>query len=527
MNEATPIPSSATGMPATGTPAAPPTLPRWLRLLWPPRRRPPKPVRSLPVSVRLAKPAPVAEVDECYLSFSLDISVVAGGFWWEGSAGTRRGLGTLRIPPLDLNSTKLDTLTRALAPAYLRVGGSEADKIHYFAAPAAEPNSLVLTQSMWDNLHQFLQRNGLKFAFTVKYGLFERKQHGQWCASEVEKLLQYSQARGYRIDVCELGNELNAYWAFHGLRSQPRAFTLAVDYDRFARVIRQYLPAARIIGPGSAFWPKLGETIRPFSNITRKFLEVCREHQTPLDIVDWHYYPFQSQRAPVRTRTATRSSMLKPRALNDFAKYSRELRAWRDEYFPTAELWTGETGSAQCGGQPKLSDRFISCFWWADQLGQGALEGQKVMIRQSLVGGEYGLIDRLTHKPRPDYWLSWLWKSLMGTRVFAVECPHHMLRAYCHDTPGGGKTLLLINLSARPLQPRIAGFGTPVRQYALTAKKLTSKKVRINGCKARYQGGAFRLEDFPAAAVSGDMPGEIPGHSIHFWLYNSDSSTAS
>lgn len=477
--------------------------------------------RTLAVQIFLTDRPPVTEVDERYLSFSLDVSVLAGGFWWEGSKGTRRGLGTLRIPPLDLNSAKLDKLTRALGPAYLRVGGSEADKIHYFSAPENEPDSLVLTTAIWDNLHRFLQRNQLKFAFTFKYGLFERRQHGQWCGGEVEKLLQYNRARGYAIDVCELGNELNAYWAFHGLRSQPRAFKLAVDYHNFARIIRQYLPQARIIGPGSAFWPKLGETIKPFSNITRKFLETCQQQKTPLDIVDWHFYPFQSLRSPVRTRTATLSAMLKPHALNDFKKYSSALRAWRDEYYPHAELWTGETGSAQCGGQPKLSDRFISCFWWADQLGLGALNDQKVMIRQSLIGGDYGLVDRLTLKPRPDYWLSWLWKTLMGTQVFAVPSPHHMLRCYCHNTPGSdGKTLLIVNLSGRPFRLEILGFGSLVQQYALTAKKLKSKRVRINGKKARFNGGAFRLADYPAAHLTS----EIPGHSIHFWLYNPAST---
>lgn len=495
-----------------------------LRRLWPAARSE-KPPRLLEARVALSDPEPVARVDERYLSFSLDISVVAGGFWWEGAIASRGGLGMFRVPPLDLNSAKLDQLTQALQPAYLRVGGSEADRVHYFSAPPEDPNSPVLTQAIWDRLHSFLQRNHLRFFFTVKYGLFERRQHGQWHGGEVEKLLQYSREKGYTIDVCELGNELNAYWAMHGLRSQPRAFKLAVDYHNFTRIIHHYLPEARIIGPGSAFWPKLGETIRPFSNITKKFLETCRQHRTPLDIVDWHFYPFQSLRSPIRTRTATPTAMLKPRSLNDFRKYSRELRAWRDEYYPDAELWTGETGSAQCGGQPKLSDRFISCFWWADQLGQGGLNDQKVMIRQCLIGGEYGLIDRLTLKPRPDYWLSWLWKRLMGTQVFAVSSPHHMLRCYCHDTPvsdhtaGGGKTLLIINLSARPFQLQTADFGRLLRQYALTAKKLTSKKVRINGRKARYAGGSFRLEDYAAA----ELTSEIPGHSIHFWLYETGS----
>ncbi len=477
------------------------------------KQRPPHPHHA---TIALSLHDPVTQVDEEFLSYSIDISVLAGGFWWEGSQRVRKGLGTLRVPPLDLNSKKLDRRVQALGPAYLRIGGSEADKIHYFERPADDSDSLVLTREIWDNLNHFVQRNQLRFAFTVKYGLFQRKQHGEWCGSEVEKLLRYSLDKGYHIDVCELGNELNAYWAFHGLTSQPRARNLAIDYATFINHIRQFMPDAKVIGPGSAFWPKLGETIRPFSNITRRFLETCREQNTNIDIVDWHYYPFQSERSPVRTRTATLKGLLKPQHLNDFKKYAKTMRDYRDEFFPEAQIWTGETGSAQCGGQEKLSDRFASCFWWADQLGLGALMGQSVMIRQSLIGGEYGLLDRLTLKPRPDYWLSWLWKQLMGSEVYDVDNIHHLLRCYCHSTPDKqGKALLLINLSGKPLTIHDTGFGKLLQQYALTAKNLHSKKVLINGIKPRFNKGNISLEDF----ISETNDPVLAPYSINFWIY--------
>lgn len=130
------------------------------------------------------------QIDERYLSFAIDISVLAGGFWWEGSSVIRKGLGGLRVQPLSLNSKKLDRLVQALGPAYVRVGGSEADKIHYFEDPTNDKDSLVLTKAMWDSLHAFIQRNNLAFSFTVKYGLFKRQLHGDWQGSEAEKLLR-------------------------------------------------------------------------------------------------------------------------------------------------------------------------------------------------------------------------------------------------------------------------------------------------------------------------------------------------
>ncbi|MDO3381781.1 glycoside hydrolase [Gilvimarinus algae] len=456
---------------------------------------------------------PIAHICERYLSFSIDISVLAGGYWWEGSEGTRRGLGTLRVPPLQLKNPKLDRLVTELGPSYLRIGGSEADKIHYFTAPDSEPDALVLTRKQWDRLHQFVQRNDLRLIFTVKYGLFARKHHGQWCGDEVQALLDYSLANDYRIDVFELGNELNAYWAFHGLRAQPRARDLATDYTTFAQHVRECYPEAKISGPGSAFWPRLGETFKPFSNITRRFLQ---ELSLPIDIVNWHYYPFQSSRSPVRTRAATVRTLLNPKSFADFGRYSQTLSFWRDNYQPQAVLWTGETGSAQCGGQPALSDRFISSFWWADQLGQGALHGHQVMVRQSLVGGDYGLIDRLTLKPRPDYWLSWVWVRVMGTAVYRCYHSDKHLRVYCHRHPDGGKiTLMIVNLKPQGVRVHIGEAGRALERFSLTAKRLTSRKIYINGVRPKLKKGELTLKDFPQL----EHTDRVPGYSINFWCY--------
>ncbi|MEM1112270.1 MAG: glycoside hydrolase [Pseudomonadota bacterium] len=472
------------------------------------------------VEVRLTGTKPVSEVDRRYLSFSIDISVFAGGFWWEGSDSAKRGLGTLPVPPLNLRSKKLSRLAAALAPAYLRIGGSEADKIHYFERPRGDAESLVLEREQWDDLHAFTRANSLDLIFTCKYGLFKRSEHGSWEGSELEQLLRYSRERGYWIDVFELGNELNAYWAFHGLHAQPGARKLASDYDTFIELVRRYYPAARISGPGSAYWPRLGETIRPFTNLTPRFLAKLK---TDLDIVDWHYYPFQSERSPVRTRAAKLQRLVDPKSFNDFRRYSRRLRRLRDRFQPQAELWTGETGSAQCGGQPYLSDRWASAFWWAEQLGQGARQGQSVMVRQALVGGDYGMVDRLTLRIRPDYWVSWLWRQLMGTEVYAVNSGSGELRCYLHSAARGhGYTLLLINLSDAPTPVVLHGLGLATAAYTATAKSLTSRRIRINGRRPSFNKGRVSLADFPHKAPENTLP----PYSICFWCLASLTQSA-
>ena len=466
---------------------------------------------NLPVTISAAGADPIHRVDRRYLSWSIDISVFAGGLWWEGSSRARGGIGTSRLAPLALHTKKLNRLVRALGPAYLRIGGSEADKVHYFEAPDNDPDALVMTREQWDELHEFLRRHQLKLFFTCKYGLFQRSEHGHWDGSELERLLAYSRDRDYHIDVFELGNELNAYWAFHGLRSQPGPRKLAQDYRSFIALVKRYYPDARICGPGSAFWPRLGETIRPISNITPRLLQ---ELEGELDIVDWHYYPFQSERSPVHTRRPRRKNMLDPASYAYFERYSVELARLRDRHQPRAELWTGESGSAQCGGQPYRSDRFVSGFWWADQLGQGARLGQSVMVRQALVGGDYGLVDRLTLKARPDYWVSWLWQQLMGRNVYPVSSSSPSLRAYLHSSARReGYSLLLINVDERPVPVTLQGLGAETSRFVVTANRLVSKKVSINGVRPSLRRGRVALEDFPQPET---LP-ILPPYSISFW----------
>lgn len=449
----------------------------------------------------------IIEVDPRYLSLSIDISVLAGGSWWEGSQKVKKGLGANRVEPLNLNQEKLDRYTKALGSFYLRLGGSEADTIDYIKETS---HRLVLTRDSWDQLHSFVQRNDLKLYFTAKYGLFNRRRHGNWESQELEYLLQYSRSNDFTIDAIELGNELNAYWIFHGLTAQPGPKNLAKDYLRFYNAVKKYYPDIKISGPGSAFWPRLGEPITPFSNITRSFLANMRE---PLDIVDWHYYPFQSTRSPVRTRSASVANMTSARSFNDFEKYSTMLNTWREEFHPEAELWTGESGSAQCGGEPGLSDRWASSFWWADQLGLGAKLGQRVMVRQSLIGGEYGLLDRNTLAPRPDYWVSLMWKHLMGKYVYPVKCDATDIRVYCHENDQHDKTVMIINLSNEVRSVNVHALGKVQKQFELSAPSLQSDDIFINEKSAKSLTPEFTLDDLPNKHVSM----LVKPYSINFW----------
>ncbi len=432
----------------------------------------------------------VNEVDERYLSFAIDTAQITGGLWWEGSGGSAQGQGVIPTQPFDLDQTRIRNLTAPLAPAFLRVGGSAADNTYYLPATGETlpPHfESALTRPQWDRLMRFVKDLGLELSFTINAGPGTRGKDKAWTPSHALRLMKYAHDRRDPVAVWEFGNEPNGFFFIHGFGTQISAAQYARDFLRFDELRSSLFPRSMNLGPNTSFFPKVGELLPFFTEITPGFLRKSR--QAP-QIVGWHYYPTQSTRCPIASRRTSVETLLKPATLNEVRKHLRHVKSLRDAYAPGAKLWLSETGPAQCGGQPNVTDRFVDSFWWLDQLGTAALEGYDVTIRQTLVGADYGMIRYADHQPAPDYWASLLWKKLMGTRALQVNLngSGDRLRAYAHCTPasGGSFTLLLVNLDQRQSQRlRLPQWkGVPVREFTITAGKpegALSKSVRLNG----------------------------------------------
>lgn len=447
---------------------------------------PPAAKETAVVSIELNRK--LGQVDPRFLSFSIDTSQVVGGFWWSEQARVEVGRGSARVPPFDFDRPRLERLAQALAPAFLRVGGTEADHVYYAVDhPAPEPlpdgYEFVLTPHAWGGLQRFVARTGLELYFTVNAGPGPRDAEGQWRDDNARTLLQYAARHKQEVAVLELGNEVNGHWFIHGLGHQPSPTQYARDLERFRGLAQQSLANARIAGPASVVFPVVGEG--PAGRLP--FLEgVLEQGRGSFDIVSWHFYPQQSRRCPLATRRATLTRLLNPLVLDEGARWGRTVLALRDRFAPSADVWLGETGHAQCGGEPGVSDRFGAGLWWLDQLGSAARDGQKLVVRQTLVGSDYGLIDHKTLRANPDFYNSLLWKRLMGARVLRVrkEGQNPYLRAYAHCGPagGGGVTLLSLNLHpTRQAKVVVPGVRGVAEHYLLHSKALDSRDLYLNG----------------------------------------------
>ncbi|KAH1203522.1 Heparanase-like protein 2 [Glycine max] len=73
-------------------------------------------------------------------------------------------------------------------------------------------------------------------------------------------------------------------------------------------------------------------------------------------------------------------------------------------YGPCSSAWVGEAGEAYNSGGNHVSNRFLNSFWYLDQLGIASCYSTKVYCRQTLIGGNYGLLNTTTFAPNPDYY---------------------------------------------------------------------------------------------------------------------------
>ena len=199
--------------PPAPTPTPPPSPPP-----------PPPPPSAVQVGIRLETRDAVAHTSAGFVSYTLD--------WWTEKEGcSPEGWGPdANVLELNLIDEKLVALTKALGPAYLRIGGS-LDKFVLYDVPGAEgicgndrapllaeaqgsqgSHSSCLNATRWNQLHAFASAVDAKLVFGLSY---PTTSDGAWNSSQAEALFRYSKAQGYDATTSmwgfELGEELTKY----------------------------------------------------------------------------------------------------------------------------------------------------------------------------------------------------------------------------------------------------------------------------------------------------------------------------
>lgn len=444
--------------------------------------------------------AELPEVDERFLSVAVDLGQVAGTVFWNPDAS---GDPEAPVEPYDFTRDRLHELAAPLAPAWLRIGGTEADRLYYetdegVPDPLPDGFESALTREAWDGAGAFAEAVGFDLIFTLNAGPGPRPS-GAWDPENARALLRWTAAKAWPVGAWELGNEPNGWPLLFGLNVTPAAW--AEDLATLADLRDEEAPGALVVGPATAWWPLVGEFV--------EYLGPAVAAAERLDVVTWHYYPQQGERCPAATVPATPEALLDPARLDELAVWAEVVEGAAQ--VRSLPVWLGESGNAQCGGQPGVSDTWASSPWWADQLGQVAARGQQAVVRQTLSGSDYGLVDDVTLEPRPDWWVSLLWRREMGVVPVAVTGDDPWLRVYAHcRRDGEGLAVLGINLASTSVRLE----GLRVREArVLEADGLDARTVRLNGVPLAV-GPDGSPPDTPGVAVRHAV---LPPHSIGWY----------
>ncbi|XP_076914018.1 heparanase-like protein 3 [Bidens hawaiensis] len=197
------------------------------------------------------------------------------------------------------------------------------------------------------------------------------------------------------------------------------------------RLYKAIEPKPLIIAPGGFF----------DQNWFMKFLNSTSK---TLNVVSHHIYSLGSG----VDRNLT-ERILDPSYLDEAGKTFKQLESTINSSSSLASAWVSEAGGAYNSGQNLVTNAFVFSFWYLDQLGMSSIYDTKTYCRQTLIGGNYGLLNTTTFKPNPDYYSALLWHRLMGSKVLSTRfLGTKKIRAYVHCAKKSkGITILLMNLN--------------------------------------------------------------------------------
>ncbi|XP_044154726.1 inactive heparanase-2 [Bufo gargarizans] len=474
---------------------------------------------------------PIRTVSENFLSVQLDPSIIRDGW-------------------LDfLSSKRLVTLARGLAPAYLRFGGRRTDFLQFqnIKNPAKNRgpgpddylknyeddivrsdisldkqkgckiaqhpdtmlelqrekaaqmhlvllkeqfsntySNLTLTARSLDKLYNFVDCSGLHLIFGLN--ALRRNSDNSWNGSSVLSLLKYSASKKYNISW-ELGNEPNNYRALNS--RAVNGSQLGKDYVQ----LKNLLQSIRTYSRAHLYGPNIG---RPKKNVIALLDSFMKVAGRAVDAVTWQHHN-------VDGRVGKAMDFMKTRLLDTLSDQIRKILKVVNVHTPGKKVWLGGVGAPWSRGTNNLSDTYAAGFLWLNTLGMSANQGVDVVIRHSFFDHGYNHLVDQNFTPLPDYWLSLLFKRLVGPKVLAVHVAgiqrkprpgkviRDKLRIYAHCTSHhnhnyvrGSITLYIINLHRSRKKIKLAGTlrDKIVHQYLLQpygTEGIQSKSVQLNG----------------------------------------------
>lgn len=448
-----------------------------------------------------------ATVDERYQSFNVEMLEVTGGKFWRPygpnldaiikapnknatySSDTPSGMNPhlfQNLPPIDLKNSRLQLLTKALGPSYMRVSGTWANTT-YLPAHGERPSKVpkgfkgILTRDQWKGVIDFSKNSDARIITSLATGMGTRDEYGVWTTEHAKRFFDYTHSLGGHIAAIEYMNEPNLA-AMGGAPLDYNAQDFGKDFRIFLGFMKKTSADTIILGPGS-----VGETTRPqdmiYSTDTKviKTEDMLKTMGPGIEAFSFHHYGALSKRCQAMGSQVRPSQALSEDWLARTDQTIAFYTSLRDKYAPRVPLWNTETADAACGGNP-WAGTFLDTFRYLDQLGRSAQQGVKVVAHNTLVASDYGLLNQQDFSPKPNYWGALLWRKFMGSAVLDTTLtskPGLHAYAHCLYQKPGGVAMLVINNDKKQISK--LNISQASERYTLKADRLQSKTIKLNG----------------------------------------------
>ena len=427
------------------------------------------------IDINIATGVVINVVNDQYLSWNIDPSC-------------NRGFHQINFTNPNLLAAGL-----YLSPSRLRFGGSGADFLRYSltegapecsdivpAPPPLHPGCDYVTlgclnSSHFTDLLNFGDAATVDFIFGIAFNYTEvcRVKTTPWDPRNAERLLTFLGAANRTVWGFELGNEINNNCNI------PKQQATAMNTLASLLSPQSNPPTVHLVGPDTGGGGDPIEFAALFlGNVTSGIMTAVTHHV---------YLSLERRDFDSSAILAKKLDSQIP-VIQEFVAMVRNSGAGGAQ----AQIWAGEMGpigggdDGSCGSNSTCGN-FASVFWYADDAALRAAAGYKQHNRQTLFGGEYGLVNTAQSimglgplealKIRPDYWLSWLLKRTLGTSVYAATSSDPSVRAYAW---GGKPPSLFASVTyCTPAAPQLLLLNLQSSSVAIALPSSTSTSFAL------------------------------------------------
>ncbi|KAJ0067170.1 hypothetical protein NL108_012889, partial [Boleophthalmus pectinirostris] len=330
-------------------------------------------------------------------------------------------------------------------------------------------SNITITARSLDKLYNFADCAGLHLVLGLN--ALHRNHDNTWNTSSTLSLLKYGAGKKYNISW-ELGNEPNAYRSMVGRAVNSTQW--AQDYTK----LRTLLQSVRYYNKAHLYGPNVG---RPRKNALLMLDGFMKNAGSIVDAVTWQHYFMDGRVKKVE-------DFLKTRLMDTLTDQINKVIKIVATHTTGKKVWLGGLGPAWTGGINNLSQTYAAGFLWINTLGVAAVQGIDVVLRHSFFDYGYTHLVDQNFNPLPDYWVSLIFKRLVGPKVLGVRVaglqrkpqPGRVIRdklriyAHCtsfsnHNYARGSITIYIINLHRSRKKIKLAGTlrNKTVHQYLL------------------------------------------------------------